>query len=210
MKTVGGGGRDIRRSSQRRDLQTQPKIQIICRYVSPRISVASFLLCNFKRQRINLHTNAVTLRDLDMSLNWCIGVRTSGCSGCSCTHNIQPVGADNVGILQSAPTILWDKNTRFIIEPQKTSYLSTNFRYLLGSILQFLTITTKAQYTYARSIRYWFYNNIVCGILESLHQSAISSVGSWTLHLAPTCSKRSYARELVDLTLGPRGVATFF
>ena len=52
----------------------------------------------------------------------------------------------------------------------------------------------------ATKTRYWILHSTILFfcifILESLHQSAISSVGSWTLH--PQCSRRSHARGSPD------------
>ena len=73
--------------------------------------------------------------------------RNHGCSGCSCTHNIHPVGADNVGILH--PQYSGTKRP-FMKDKNRGSCYMTKFSNIL------VNITVKVASKSVKSIRYRF------------------------------------------------------
>ena len=113
--------------------------------------------------------------------------RNHGCSGCSCTHNIQPEGAGNVFC---TPNIL-EQNTLFIIHKHIKSSMTKSFHNTRVNIA--VNVVGK----HVKSIRNRFDHSFVlpleCWNPFTRAPLAASDLGLCTLH--PQCSRRSYARE---------------
>ena len=88
-------------------------------------------------------------------LSSCNRRRNHGCGGCSCIHNIQPVGADNV----FCTTIFWIKNTFSSQNHRRVNVIWTRFRNTLVNVTaQVATKTQKGSDTGFITVPYCLWN----------------------------------------------------